>query len=257
MNLYGFKRITTGADRGAYYHELFLYGRPDLIQKITRIRIKGTGCKAVSSPETEPNFYTQYYSCLENTVGNRDDDNTGENGRAMSTSESRDQHQPEPIFVNGYSCIRSCQVPNEKENIKSTGAGDDSGVGDSFSLLKTIKQFPQPTMSGFFASPPPLPQASAFCTLEPVGSYPQDFSQHSDNAMQGQQNEDLTPYPLSSGRSNLNSIQDEVISLMSDIGYGGTDSGGHGDENFATFSSEFASMDPLFMLEDSFPTETL
>ena len=45
-------------DRGGYYHELFLRGRPDLKKLITRVRVKGTGCKFKSSPATEPNFYS-------------------------------------------------------------------------------------------------------------------------------------------------------------------------------------------------------
>jgi hypothetical protein len=64
VNLYGFRRLTAGQDRGAYYHELFLRGRPDLHKKLVRIRVKGTGFKSASSPATEPNFYT-YPRCTE------------------------------------------------------------------------------------------------------------------------------------------------------------------------------------------------
>lgn len=58
VNLYGFRRLTVSEDRGGYYHELFLRGRPDLNKLITRVRVKGTGCKFKSSPATEPNFYS-------------------------------------------------------------------------------------------------------------------------------------------------------------------------------------------------------
>lgn len=57
LNLYGFSRITTGKDKGAYYHELFLKGHPFLCRKMMRTRIKGTGVRTASSPDTEPNFY--------------------------------------------------------------------------------------------------------------------------------------------------------------------------------------------------------
>lgn len=57
LNLYGFRRLTKGSDSGAYYHELFLRGRPFLCHKMVRTKIKGTGFKAASSPDTEPNFY--------------------------------------------------------------------------------------------------------------------------------------------------------------------------------------------------------
>eukprot|EP00588_Corethron_pennatum_P015378 CAMPEP_0194280816 /NCGR_PEP_ID=MMETSP0169-20130528/18929_1 /TAXON_ID=218684 /ORGANISM="Corethron pennatum, Strain L29A3" /LENGTH=588 /DNA_ID=CAMNT_0039025685 /DNA_START=65 /DNA_END=1831 /DNA_ORIENTATION=- len=59
LNLYGFRRITNRAspDVGAYYHELFLRYRIDLCYNMVRVKVKGTGCKAAQSPETEPNFY--------------------------------------------------------------------------------------------------------------------------------------------------------------------------------------------------------
>jgi HSF-type DNA-binding len=57
LNLYGFNRLTRGLDSGAYYHELFLRGKPSLCQNMVRIKIKGTGIKAASSPEHEPDFY--------------------------------------------------------------------------------------------------------------------------------------------------------------------------------------------------------
>lgn len=64
LNLYGFARFTTGTDRGSYYHELFVAGRPDLCRQMSRTRIK-TGGKRLSScshssedRNTEPNFYS-------------------------------------------------------------------------------------------------------------------------------------------------------------------------------------------------------
>jgi hypothetical protein len=57
LNLYGFVRLTAGRDRGAYYHELFIRGRPDLCKTMVRTRVKGNGMKAASNPNQEPNFY--------------------------------------------------------------------------------------------------------------------------------------------------------------------------------------------------------
>ncbi len=57
LNLWGFKRITKGVDSGAYYHALFLRGRPRLAMLMKRQKIKGTGIKLSPNPETEPNFY--------------------------------------------------------------------------------------------------------------------------------------------------------------------------------------------------------
>ncbi|KAL9187448.1 hypothetical protein ACHAXT_001551 [Thalassiosira profunda] len=57
LNLYGFRRITRGTDAGAYYHELFLRGRPKLSQRMQRMKVKGTGHKQPTDASTEPNFY--------------------------------------------------------------------------------------------------------------------------------------------------------------------------------------------------------
>jgi len=57
LNLYGFSRLTSGPDKGGYYHELFLRGKDHLCTKIMRMKVKGTRTKAASDPSTEPNFY--------------------------------------------------------------------------------------------------------------------------------------------------------------------------------------------------------
>lgn len=58
LNLYCFLRITSGRDKGCYYHELFLRGKPLLCERMIRMKIKGTRIKGSSNPEQEPNFYT-------------------------------------------------------------------------------------------------------------------------------------------------------------------------------------------------------
>jgi len=50
-------RITQGPDGGAYYHELFLRGRPNLCARMVRQKVKGTGHKQPTDIASEPNFY--------------------------------------------------------------------------------------------------------------------------------------------------------------------------------------------------------
>ena len=60
FNIYGFEKLTRdGPDQGAYYHEAFLRGRPELTsRRMVRKRVKGTGHKACSNPDVEPDFYS-------------------------------------------------------------------------------------------------------------------------------------------------------------------------------------------------------
>jgi hypothetical protein len=58
LNLYGFKRLTRGPDRGGYYHELFLRNKEWLATQIHRQRIKGTSTRGRSNPEGEPDFWS-------------------------------------------------------------------------------------------------------------------------------------------------------------------------------------------------------
>eukprot|EP00956_Cyclotella_meneghiniana_P017621 scaffold28922_cov64-Cyclotella_meneghiniana.AAC.2 len=55
INGWGFKRlISAGPDHKSYYHELFLRGRPELTQAMTRLIAPG---KRKPDPKGEPNFY--------------------------------------------------------------------------------------------------------------------------------------------------------------------------------------------------------
>lgn len=57
LSLYGFTRLTKGKDRGGYYHELFLRGKLSLAHNIQRTKVKGTGVRAKSNPDQEPNLW--------------------------------------------------------------------------------------------------------------------------------------------------------------------------------------------------------
>ena len=57
LNLYDFKRITHGADSGAYYHEMFLRSKPVLAMKMSRRKIKGQ-IRVSTYVRKEPEFYS-------------------------------------------------------------------------------------------------------------------------------------------------------------------------------------------------------
>ena len=76
LHLYDFQRITHGNDAGAYYHEMFLRGKPLLATKMTRRKIKGN-IRVITSPDEEPQFYTMPFmgpttsdDCAVNLGGN-------------------------------------------------------------------------------------------------------------------------------------------------------------------------------------------
>ena len=62
LNIWGFKRLTqNGSDHGAYYHDLFLRGKPSLCHGIKRLATKTTSevarrFRVPGKPETEPKF---------------------------------------------------------------------------------------------------------------------------------------------------------------------------------------------------------
>ncbi|EEC44463.1 predicted protein [Phaeodactylum tricornutum CCAP 1055/1] len=61
LNIYNFKRISVGRDKGSYYHEFFLRGQPHLAANIPRIKLKGTSSRKPLIPPAEPDFYSMPY----------------------------------------------------------------------------------------------------------------------------------------------------------------------------------------------------
>jgi len=63
LNLYGFRRITSGRDEGGYYHELFLHGRPNLCLHMRRVGLPKKTCgdrRKIRSKQVQPDpdFYS-------------------------------------------------------------------------------------------------------------------------------------------------------------------------------------------------------
>ena len=107
LNLYGFKRLTKGPDRGSYYHELFLRGKRFLTRRMKRMKIKGSGARLASNPEDEPNFYNMSFLPLitsiehknpfhipEVTVSNNSSMTHDRRGTSYSPSQNKELEQP-------------------------------------------------------------------------------------------------------------------------------------------------------------------
>jgi len=56
LNMWGYKRLTGNRDHGAYYHQLFLRGYPNLIRKMVLTKRKN-GIRPFPNPKHEPNLY--------------------------------------------------------------------------------------------------------------------------------------------------------------------------------------------------------
>lgn len=82
LNLYGFTRITSGPDAGAYYHELFLKGRPALAIHMRRVGVASATSiqRSVRPSGHSPDFY--------NMVAVQGDPTTGSNERKTKVDTS-------------------------------------------------------------------------------------------------------------------------------------------------------------------------
>jgi len=88
LNLYGFQRLTLGRDRGGYYHELFLRKKAFLARGMQRVQVKGTGVRARSNPDQEPNFWTMQWcdSRVPATTVSSDDESQGSINRGRTST---------------------------------------------------------------------------------------------------------------------------------------------------------------------------
>lgn len=106
-SLYCFRRLTRAsgvASYGAMYNEYFLRGKPFLLQRMKRIKVKGTEIRAAANFEEEPNFF-------EMTICNNDSDlmQQYEDSRTVAAQLAPpvdDVSCPSVCFHNTYSQLR-------------------------------------------------------------------------------------------------------------------------------------------------------
>jgi len=104
LNKWGFKRITKGIDEGCYYHELFLRGKPWLINNMRYIKVKGDSKQMTTNPVQEPDFYALALirPLLElNGAGNDHSLRScgGDNSHTSSSSRVTSQSTPSSAFT--------------------------------------------------------------------------------------------------------------------------------------------------------------
>lgn len=120
LNLYGFQRLTTGRDRGSYYHEFFLRNKKFLARNMQRVQVKGTGVRARSNPDQEPNLWIMKWCEPQATAISSDDDSEGDGGvnckrkRRMSMNafllqKQRSMNPPSTRAVSSFSVPTSIQ----------------------------------------------------------------------------------------------------------------------------------------------------
>lgn len=101
LNLYGFCRLTRGQDNKGYYHELFLRGKPFLTKDMVRTKVKGTGFKAASSPDMEPDLYSMpHVSIITPQISSH-------KGSDVSSSTTPVEHEP---FSNWNATHLPCMI---------------------------------------------------------------------------------------------------------------------------------------------------
>jgi len=81
LNLYGFKRIASGADACGYYHELFLKGRPALAIYMRRVGIPKTGGGPSRTPNRTQHCATPDFYSMPPVNGNDEDVKTKKSSR--------------------------------------------------------------------------------------------------------------------------------------------------------------------------------
>jgi len=141
LNIYGFKRITRGADQGSYYHELFLRGRKYLSYGIERVSVKGSGARMASNPASEPDFYkmmpVSYHSNdhegSSNTLTTSESTVIGNEARMASNPASEsDYFKMMPVSYHSNECEGSSNTLTTSASTSDGGFATSSSITDGF-----------------------------------------------------------------------------------------------------------------------------
>jgi hypothetical protein len=172
LNLWGFKRLTREVRGKAYYHELFLRGRPYMALRIKRHRVKGNGCKPIPNPAGEPNFFS--YPPLEDTAKPPSPKDRSKKQIMMQRAETA--VKPDSVLV-------APAIPRLKADAPPTITGVSMNTGQKppeypFHARAPPVIHPQPQYATGPAQPAALAQYSNFQAASMPGAYRHSMIHH-------------------------------------------------------------------------------
>lgn len=192
LNMWGFKRITQGADRGTYYHQFFLRGKEFLIQFMQCEKNKGIGRRSSPNPQDEPDFYAlAKYRPLDNN----------QHTAAANYAMMRSHHQllPEPAAapvwdntpdeVVNFSTKHSSSVEEIKNNGKNNDASSSTTMNNNDASMAA-------------SSPPSSSSSLAIMNHPHQRVVMQQQQQHSGD---NNNNDNNSPYPTTTTTSQSSS----------------------------------------------------
>jgi hypothetical protein len=140
LNLYGFCRLTRGADNRGYYHELFLRGKPFLTKHMVRTKVKGTGFKGASSPDQEPDLYSMPpVAIVTPQVSSHEDSQESNSDDASNATFSVGASQVQPPLPYGSKLCCSPGTPDYPPNtIVTSNSFSDSDAFVHFRPMSPI-----------------------------------------------------------------------------------------------------------------------
>jgi nucleoid-associated protein YgaU len=113
LNLYDFQRITEGTDKGAYFHELFVQGRPILSTMMKRNKIKGVNKLQQAQVESEVAAANNYAQAQTTTATAEPVASLEEDGKMPAV--------PAAAKEDGIEGVEAKQGDDEEEDLSNGG----------------------------------------------------------------------------------------------------------------------------------------
>lgn len=129
LNLYGFNRISVGADGGSYYHEKFLRGLKFLCRRMARQKVNGNGIRAAGNPDEEPTL-SRFPACPPSAHGvtscNSSVTQNDEHSQQDLVVDSASHPQTHSLYVR--STEKESMMVTDENSHASHGSANDAGA---------------------------------------------------------------------------------------------------------------------------------